>query len=97
MDKRRGGKREKGKKKKMRGEKRKKEEDKYKEGQFRYFHNPNPAGEAVLPSVFQNSFFTIKEAAPPEESELEPELFSEQPEPYQKSPNSIMHMWHILL
>ena len=94
MDKRRGGKRKKG-KKKMRGEKRKKKEDKYKEGQFRYFHNLNPAGEAVLPSVFQNSFFTIREAAPPEEPE--PELFSEQPEPYQKSPNSIMHMWHILL
>ena len=96
MDKRRGGKGEKGKKKKMRGEKKEKK-DKYKEGQFRYFHNPNPAGEAVLPSVFQNNFFTIREAAPPEESKPEPELFSEQPEPYEKSPNSIMHMWHILL
>jgi hypothetical protein len=32
----------------------------------------NPTGEAILPHVFQNSFSFIREAAPPEELELEP-------------------------
>jgi hypothetical protein len=37
--------------------------------------------DAILPNVFQNSFRSTKEAAPPEEPELE--LFSEEPQPCQ--------------
>jgi hypothetical protein len=37
-----------------------------------------------LPNVFQNGFSFIRKAAP--SKELEPELFLEEPEPYQTGP-----------
>ena len=44
----------------------------------------NPTGEAILLNVFQNSFSFIREAAPPEELELEP--FLKEPELCQTGP-----------
>jgi hypothetical protein len=56
----------------------------YRKGQFEYFYNLNPTGEAVLPNVSQNGFSSIRKAALLVEPE--PELFLEEPEPYQTDP-----------
>jgi hypothetical protein len=50
----------------MKGKRKKRKKRK---GQFRYFCNLNPIGEVVLPNIFQNSFRSIRKAAPLEEPE----------------------------
>jgi hypothetical protein len=69
-------------------EKGKKENEKQgRYGHFTFSMYFKQTREAVLPNIFQNGSNSTREAAPPEEPELEP--FLEEPEPCQTRPTYV--------